>query len=117
MKQTIKEQILELIKYRYEEIDLNDFTDSQELMEKLDYDGSLHMLIDSNIEIYNRPLRLWAVDFYEYVERAIDEGLVDTSKNFDYHSAIQSGQYVYFQELAKEVIEEIVEENNEKNEE
>jgi hypothetical protein len=114
MKQDIKEQILELIKYK--EIDLNDFTDSHELMEKLDYDGSLHELIDSNIEIYNRPLRLWAVDFYEYVERAIDEGLVDTS-NFDYHAAIQSGQYVYFQELANEAIEEIFEENNENNEE
>jgi hypothetical protein len=115
MKQDIKEQILELIKYK--EIDLNDFTDSHELMEKLDYDGSLHELIDSNIEIYNRPLRLWAVDFYEYVERAIDEGFVDTSNSFDYHSAIQAGQYVYFQELAYEGINEIVEENNEKNEE
>jgi hypothetical protein len=38
------------------------FTDHWELYEALDYNGSVHELIDSNIDIYYYSLRQWAVD-------------------------------------------------------
>lgn len=100
----MKEEIPELLKQK--EINLDDYSDHQEVIDALDYDGSLHELIDGQIDIYYYDLRKWAVDNWSYVEDAINEGLVDTS-DFDYHKAIQSGQYLYWQEQANETIEEI----------
>lgn len=83
------------------------FTEAHELYDLLDYDGSINSIIDSNIDIYNHTLRLWAVDNWEYCEAAISEGLCDGA---DYHNMIQSGQYKYLYEKAWEHIEEVHEE-------
>lgn len=100
----MKQEILDLIEYK--DIDLTELNDAHELYDALEYDGSLHEIVDGNIDIYNYDLRKWAVDNYEYVEDAIGEGLVDTS-DFDFHKAIQSGQYLKLREEANELIEEI----------
>lgn len=99
----MEQQILDLIEYK--NINIADFDDAYELQEELDYDGSLHELIDGNIDIYNYDLRQWAVDNYEYVEEAIAEGLCEGET--DFHKLIQAGQYVYFREQANEAIEKI----------
>lgn len=99
----MKDQIKELIEYK--EIDINEIDDSYELREELDYDGSLHELIDGMIDIYNYDLRKWSVDNYEYVEQAIDEGLCEGTS--DFHKLIQCGQYVYYTEQANEALEEL----------
>lgn len=76
-----------------------EFNDFNELMDYLNDDDRNYIsdkiseIADSNISIYSYDLRLWAVDNYGYIEQAIDEGLVDTSK-FDFHRAIQAGQYL-----------------------
>jgi hypothetical protein len=69
--------------------------EEHEISDKLDYDGSLHELIDGNIDIYNHDLRKWSVDNYNYIEDAISEGLSDGT---DFHKSIQSGQYLKYQE-------------------
>jgi hypothetical protein len=101
---SLKQEILELIEYK--KLDLSEYKDAWELHDALDYDGSLHELIDGNIDIYNHDLREWAVDNYGYVEEAMSEGLVDT-RDYDYHRAIQSGQYVSLREEANQAVEEI----------
>ena len=74
-------------------LNLSDFTDQYDLRDTLDYDGSLHSLIDSAIDIYYYDLRKWAVDNYDEIEEAMEEGLtVDVT---DFHELIQSGQYNY----------------------
>lgn len=67
-----------------------------------DYDSGyicdvISEIADSNVHIYYHDIREWAVDNYEWVEEAVNEGLVDT-RDFDYHKAIQCGQYLYIQE-------------------
>ena len=99
----MKQQILDLIEYK--ELNLSDYSDAHELYDELDYDGSVHELVDGNIDIYNRSLREWAVDNYEYVEEAIAEGLCEGET--DFHKLIQCGQYVYYRDQANEAIEEI----------
>lgn len=108
----MKDSILDLI--RYKELNLADYSDVHELHDALDYDGSLHELIDSNIDIYTYQLRQWAVNNWNYVEDAIKEGLVDTS-NFDFHKAIQSGQFLQLTEEANEALEDIFNEFQETN--
>lgn len=103
---TMKEQIKNLIEYK--ELDIADYSDSHDLYEALDYDGSLHELIDGMIDIYHYDIRKWAVDNWEHVEDAISEGL--TEGVTDYHQLIQTGQYVYYREQANEAIEEIYKE-------
>lgn len=109
----MKELILEAIKYK--ELDLSDYSDAHDLRDALDYDGSLHEIIDGQIEIYNYQLRQWAVDNYHYIEDAINEGLVDTN-DFDFHKAIQAGQFVQLTEEANEALEEIMSEFKESQE-
>ena len=109
----MKDSILDLIKYK--ELNLADYNDVHDLRDALDYDGSLHELIDSSIDIYNYKLRQWAVDNYQYIEDAINEGLVDTS-DFDFHKAIQSGQFLQLTEEANEALEEIFNEFQETKE-
>jgi hypothetical protein len=100
---SIKQEILDLIEYK--KFDLADYNDVYELYNDLEYDGSLHEIIDGSIDIYNYDLRKWAVDNYDYVDQAQDAGL--TADDSDYHSRIQTGQYVYYSELANEALEEI----------
>ena len=100
----MKNSILDLIQYK--KLNLADYNDVHDLRETLDYDGSLHELIDGSIEIRNYKLRQWAVDNYHYIENAINEGLVDTS-DFDFHKAIQSGQFLQLTEEANEALEDI----------
>ena len=104
-KEDLKQGILEAIEYK--ELDIKDF-DAESLCDELDCDGTINEIIDSCIDIYYYDLRKWAVDNYDYIEDAINEGLVDTS-DFDFHKAIQAGQYVLGQELAREVLEELYE--------
>lgn len=96
----MKESILELLESK--KLDIIDYDDSHELYEALD----LHEIIDRNIDISNYDLRKWAVDNYDKVEDAINEGLVDTT-NFDFHRAIQAGQYLALREEAQDIVEEI----------
>lgn len=109
----MKESILELIAYK--ELNLSDYSDVHDLRETLDYDGSLHELIDGKIDIYYYSLRQWAVDNYNYIEDAINEGLVNTS-DFDFHKAIQSGQFLQLTEESNEALEEIFNEFQTANE-
>ena len=106
----MKNQILEAIEYK--ELNLNDYTESYELTDALDYDGSLHEIIDGFIDVYYYNIRKWAVENWEYVEQAIEEGLCKGVT--DYHKLIQSGQYCYYHEQANEAIEEIFEEHSNK---
>ena len=88
------------------EVDLTESLADHELYETLDYDGSLHELIDGHIDHYYYDLRKWSVDNFDYVNQAIDEGL--TGENPEFHSMIQSGQYVCYSELMREEVEALV---------
>jgi hypothetical protein len=99
-------EIKELIEYK--ELDITDYADAWELYDALDYDGSVHELVDGMIDIYYVDLRKWSVDNYSYVEDAISEGLCEGVE--DFHKLIQLGQYVYYKELANESIEEVYKE-------
>lgn len=105
----MKEQIKDLIDYK--ELDITEYKDAWELYDALDYDGSVHELVDGMIDIYYYDIRKWAVDNYNYVEDAIEEGL--TEGVTDYHQLIQIGQYVYYREQANEAIEELYKELSE----
>ena len=83
--------IKDLIKEK--SLNLSDFTDQYDLRDTLDYDGSLHELIDSAIDIYYYDLRKWAVDNYDEIEEAMEEGLAEGVT--DFHKLIQIGQYNY----------------------
>jgi hypothetical protein len=108
----MNDEIKDLIEYK--DIDINEFDDVHSLFDELDYDGSFHQLIDSQIDIYNYDLRKWAVDNWQYIEEAKDQGLV--SDDADYHQQIQSGQYVYYSEQAHEALQEVFDELKEEAE-
>jgi hypothetical protein len=76
---------------------------------ELDYSGSLHENIDSNLNIYYEDLRKWFAksDNFKWVEQATEEGLYDGT---DIHQSIQAGQYLYYQDQVMRSLEEIVEE-------
>ena len=99
----MKDDIKDLIKDKVQTDD--NFRDAGELYEHLDYSGSIHELIDSNIDIYNYDLRVWAVSNYDYVDEAIEQGLTDARG--DYHRLIQCGQYVKLSEESYELVEEL----------
>ena len=82
------------------------FTDYYELYDHLDYSGGVHQIIDSNIDIYYYDLRKWAVDNYQYIEQAIEEGLV-VEDNLNFHRLIECGQFVQLMDDAREYIEEL----------
>lgn len=109
----MKESILELIQYK--EFNLADYSDVYELHDALDYDGSLHELIDGNIEIYTHKLWQWAAENYEYVDQAIEEGLANLSSGII--SCLQAGHYMQLSEEANEALEEIFNEFQEKQDE
>lgn len=81
------------------------FANALELYDHLDYDGSVHELIDSSIDIYSYDLRKWAVDGWMYVESAIEEGLCEGVT--DYDKLIQAGQYISLREDAWRYVEEL----------
>jgi len=83
--------IQDLIKEK--QLNLSDYDDQYELRDALDYDGSLHGLIDSAIDIYYYDLRKWSVENYEHIEEAIEDGLAEGVT--DFHKLIQIGQYGY----------------------
>ena len=100
MKQTILDAI------EYKEINMADLTDASELYETLTYDGTLYEIADGFVDIYYYNIRQWAVDNYDWVETAIQEGLVDM-ENFDFHTAIQAGQRLMLEDEARDFVEEI----------
>tara|TARA_R100000655_G_scaffold158_1_gene794 strand:+ start:907 stop:1257 length:351 start_codon:yes stop_codon:yes gene_type:complete len=104
MKDELKDLIIETISK--DEV----YTDWYFLYEDLDYNGSVHSIIDSNIDIYNFDLRQWAVEHWEWVDQAKDEGLC--SPDADYHAMIQAGQYVALLEEAQQYIKELFNEMN-----
>lgn len=75
-----------------EEVDLSD------LYNHFEYDGRCHEFVDGKIDIYTHDLMKWNAENYSYVDDAIGEGLVNTDK-FDMVSAIQAGQFMYYNEL------------------
>lgn len=105
MKEEIKQRILDL------EINIANSNYYWNLYEEIDYNGSLHEIIDGMIDIYYYDLRRWAVDNWEYIELANEEGI--NGETTDYHKQIQGGQYMYYQEQANEIIEEIFNEYKE----
>ena len=98
MKNDLKQLITE--KLTGDEIIVN----AWELYDLLDHDGSVHELIDSNIDIYYHAIREWAVNNWQYVEQAISQGITNGT---DYHKLIQAGQYVQLTEQAHEAVEEL----------
>ena len=86
------------------------FADSGELYDHLDYSGGVHEIIDSSIDIYYYDLRKWAVDNYDFIDEAIQSGLV--AENADFHTLIQVGQYVALNAEAVELVEELYTEHN-----
>ena len=83
--------------------------DGYELYEHLDYNGGVHEIIDSNIDIYYYNLREWAVDHYRYIEQAISEGITEGVE--DFHKLIQCGQYLQLVEQAHEIVNDLFREH------
>ena len=94
----------------YKNIILSDMENAHEIIEALDYDGTLHEIIDGHIDIYYYDIRKWAVDNWEFVEEAIDEGLCDGVS--DYHKLIQTGQYVALRGEAYDIVGSIYDDFN-----
>ena len=55
---------------------------------------------DSSVDIYYHGLRQWAVENYQYIEEAMEEGLCEGVT--DFHELIQRGQYQRFTNLIYE---------------
>ena len=86
----------------FEQLELEDYND-------IDYDSlhteaydRIHELADGRVEIYYYKIRQWAVDNWEYVEDAMEEGLAEGVN--DYHKLIQIGQYY---KIERELIENL----------
>ena len=104
----MKNEILDLIKETLvgdEKIDSSDV-----LYDLLDYSGSLHEIIDSHIDLYYYDLRIWAVENWEYVEEALEEGICEGVN--EYHKMIQAGQYMALSEYARCFVDELFNDYN-----
>ena len=99
----MKNEILEAIEYL--DIDMANVVTYHDLYEEINYNGTIHEIIDGHIDIYYSDLRKWAVDNWEYVEEANEQGI--GTNGIDYHKDIQAGQYLKFKQDAVEIIEEI----------
>lgn len=86
-------------------IDISKVENYHDLYEEINYNGTIHEIVDGHIDIYYYDLRKWAVDNWEYVEEANEQGIGTNGK--DYHKDIQAGQYLKFEQIAVEIIEEI----------
>ena len=106
-KNDMLESIFEILEYKANDLDITCWTDSSDLYDFLDYDGQLHERIDGAIDIYYYSLRQWAVENYNYIDDALEEGITDGN---DFHQLIQSGQYCYYREEANNAIELIFDE-------
>lgn len=102
MKEDIKDLFLNNVDSR------DTFTNYYDLLDHLDYSGGIHEIIDSNIDIYYYDLRKWAVDNYEYIDQALDEGIAEGVT--DFHKLIQIGQFVMLSDDARECVEELYKE-------
>ena len=102
----MKDEMKDMMEYKLKGDET--FADCHDLYEHLDYDGSVHWLIDGAIDVYYYDIRKWAVDNWAYVEDAMSEGL--TEGVTDYHQLIQSGQYVKLSEEARAATEELYDE-------
>ena len=99
----MKDELKDLIT---ESIDKDqDFETAYCLYEALDYSGSVHEIIDSNVDVYHYDLRKWAVDNWHFIDEAREMGFI--SENADYHQCIQSGQFLAFEQEAHQHIEEL----------
>ncbi len=104
----MKNEILDLIK---ETVVGDEKIDSGEVLyDLLDYSGRLHEIIDSHIDIYHYDLRIWAVENWEHIEDAIEEGICEGVN--DYHKTIQAGQYIALSEYARCCVDELFNEYN-----
>lgn len=101
-----KNDVLDLIEEKVQGDEI--FDDAYDLFDLLEYDGSLHELIDSSIDIYYFDLRKWSVDNWSHIEDAMEEGLLEGVT--DFHKIIQGGQYVAARQEMYQVVEEIFEE-------
>jgi hypothetical protein len=94
----------------------NDWDSIEHALDTIDDKGYVHEHVDVSIDIYTASLWKWAADNYdnyEYVEQAIDEGLV-SFEDFSMIGALQAGQYVqinekFYTELGslREILEDI----------
>ena len=98
----LSDSVLEVANYKH--VDCDQLNDEGDLYDCLDDSGSLHESIDSHIDIYYHDLRKWAVDNFNYIDDAIDEGLTEGN---DFHELIQSGQYMYYREAMSEAVSEL----------
>ena len=99
----MKDDLLDLLERNTEKDEV--FAEAYDLYEHLDYDGSIHEIVESYIDIYYYDLRKWAVDNYNYIEDALEEGLAEGVT--DFHKLIQIGQYVQLQQESHESIKEL----------
>lgn len=102
MKEDIRDLLLNNINSR------DKIANSGELYDQLDYAGGLHEIIDSHINIYSYDLRKWAVDNWEWVEEALEEGFCEGVT--DFHKLIQCGQYMALHQDAIEIVEDLYQE-------
>ena len=86
----MKEDIREVIDLQVEPDE--SIENAKELYERLNFDGSMDSIIESNIDIYYYDLRKWAVDNWHWVEDALAEGFCGGVT--DYHQLIHAGQYM-----------------------
>ncbi len=100
-----KEDIIEIINNNFEDNRMDDLIEWME--DDIEHNGSISELADSYIDVYYYDLRVWAVDNYEYIEDAMDE--FGMPEKFDFHKAIQQGQYVKYQEDIYECISNMIE--------
>lgn len=107
--ETDNDMVNEVIEY----VEIDENADIDEILEhldpsNLDYSGACHERIDSMVDMHCEDLRKWAVDNYEWVERAIENGLcADMS---DYHKAIQCGQYEFYNDQFYSALSELTSE-------
>ena len=83
------------------------FTDLSELEGWLNMCDDVHEWADGSVDIYNYDLRQWAVDNYNYIEEGINE--LGAPEPFDFHKAIQYGQYHYYCQQAYKDCNEFLE--------
>ena len=86
------------------------FNDFSEIIDFLNDDDNNYIsdLIseysDSKVDIYYYDLRKWSVENYGYIEDAVDE--FGTGDKFDFHKAIQMGQYLAYSQEFYEMVSE-----------
>ena len=101
-----KEEILNIINDNFNDNGLDSLISF--LKDNINDNGAIDEMIDGYIDIYHSSLREWAVDYYHYVEDALEE--FGTSKN--YHKDIQMGQSLYYSEEINNCIDEMIEHIN-----